>query len=104
MKKLLKVLMLVIALVIVTTGYLEAQTKVKTKTRKSWSHRKKGAVIGTGAGAATGAVVAGKGHRTKGAIIGGAVGAGAGYAIGRSKDKKNPARRTTVKTKKKVSY
>ena len=60
-----------------------AQSK---KPKKHWSHRKKDAVIGAGAGAATGAIVSK--HHVKGAVIGGAVGAGAGYVVGKKKDKK----------------
>jgi YMGG-like Gly-zipper len=60
-----------------------AQSK---KPKRHWSHRKKDAVIGGGAGAVTGAVVSK--HHVKGAVIGGAAGAGAGYLIGKKKDKK----------------
>ncbi len=60
-----------------------AQSK---KTKKHWSHRKKDAVIGAGAGAVTGAVVSK--HHVKGAVIGSAAGAGVGYIIGNKKDKK----------------
>jgi uncharacterized protein YcfJ len=68
------------------------------KTKKPWSHRKKDAVIGAGAGAVTGAII---GHGAKGAVIGGVVGGGAGYLIGKHKDKKDPvpARRTIYKRK-----
>jgi len=94
MKKIILILCLAI-------GYssLHAQTTTKTKTthKKGWSHAKKGAVIGAGAGAVTGAAVSKK--RGKGALIGGAVGAGAGYLFGRHKDKKDPQRKTIVKTK-----
>jgi hypothetical protein len=76
MKKLLKTVLLVIALVIITCTYSYSQT----------SHRKKDAIIGGAIGAGTGAIV---GHKKgKSAIIGGAVGAGAGYLHGRHKDKK----------------
>ncbi len=61
------------------------------------SHKKKGTLIGAGAGAATGAVISK--NRSKGAVIGGAVGAGAGYLHGRHKDKKDPTRKTVTKTK-----
>ena len=63
-----------------------------TKPR-TWSNKGKGAAVGAGAGAVTGAVVAGKGDRGKGAIIGGAAGAVGGAILGRKKDKKkDPAR------------
>ena len=52
---------------------------------RKWSHRKKDAVIGAGAGAVTGALIS---HdKSKGAIIGGVVGGTAGYLHGRHKDK-----------------
>jgi Glycine zipper len=76
MKKIISVLGLAFALAAVSTG-AQAQTT---------SHKKKDAIVGGVAGAATGAVVSKK--RGKGAIIGGALGAGAGYAVGRHKDKK----------------
>jgi YMGG-like Gly-zipper len=99
MKKFLKILTLVFALS--TVGYYshaQTQTKTVTKTKKGWSNKAKGAAIGGGAGAVTGAVVSH--NKAKGAVIGGAVGAGAGYLIGRHKDKKNPnSRKTVYKTK-----
>lgn len=61
------------------------------------SHKKKGALIGAGAGAATGAVISK--DKSKGAIIGGTVGAGAGYIHGSHKDKQDPTRKTVTKTK-----
>ena len=99
MKKFLKILTLVFALSSIGL-YSHAQTQTKTvhKTKKGWSNKAKGAAIGAGAGAATGAIVSNK--KGKGALIGGAVGAGAGYLIGRHKDKKNPnSRKTVYKTK-----
>lgn len=54
--------------------------------KKGWSSAAKGAVIGAGAGAATGLIVDHK--NAKGAIIGGVLGAGTGYVIGRQHDKK----------------
>ena len=75
----------------------QAQNKTVVKKKKGWSHRKKYAVIGGAAGAATGAIVSK--HRVKGAVIGGVLGAGAGYIIGRHKDKKHPQRKTIYKTK-----
>lgn len=73
----------------------DAQT-VTHETKTGWSKKKKGAVIGAGVGAATGAIVSKK--RVKGAIIGGAVGAGAGYLYGRHKQKKDPSRKVVYKT------
>lgn len=83
MKKLFYALMLLFAFTFLFDTNINAQSK---KTKKHWSHRKKGAVIGAGAGAATGAIVSK--HHVKGAVIGGAVGAGAGYIVGKKKDKK----------------
>lgn len=80
MKKLLSVATLVLGLTLASGTVNEANAQNK------WSHKKKDAVIGGAAGAATGAVVSKK--KGKGAIIGGVVGAGAGYVIGRHKDKK----------------
>ncbi|WP_207494201.1 glycine zipper domain-containing protein [Aridibaculum aurantiacum] len=73
------------------------QREVKTKTRKGWSNKAKGAAIGGAAGAATGVAISK--NDSKGALVGGAVGAGAGYLIGRSKDKKQPGRKRITKTK-----
>ena len=78
MKKIIRVLSFVILLFAFTLSGM-------AQTHRKWSHRKKDAVIGAGAGAATGAIVS---HdKSKGAIIGGVVGAGAGYLHGRHKDK-----------------
>lgn len=55
--------------------------------KKGWSKAAKGAVIGAGAGAITGAIISK--NKGKGAIIGGVVGAAGGYIIGRGKDKKD---------------
>lgn len=81
MKRIIRVLSLIILLFAFTISIADAQT---TKKKSS---RKKGAIIGTVAGAATGAAVS-KNHRVKGAVIGGAVGAGTGYILGRHRDKK----------------
>jgi hypothetical protein len=61
-------------------------TTTTTTTKKGWSNRAKGAVIGGVGGAVVGAAVSKK--KGKGAIIGGAVGAAGGYIIGNEKDKK----------------
>ncbi len=97
MKKFIYVLSLVFMLTFFTASYIIAQTEVKQKTRTGMSHKKKGTLIGAGAGAATGAVISK--NKSKGAIIGGAVGAGAGYLHGRRKDKQDPTRKTVTKTK-----
>ncbi len=54
--------------------------------KKGWSSAAKGAVIGAGAGAVTGAIVSKK--KGTGAIIGGVLGAGGGYAVGKIIDSK----------------
>ena len=56
--------------------------------RRGWSAKAKGAVIGTGVGALTGAVVNGR-NRAAGAVIGGLLGAGAGTGIGAIIDHRN---------------
>lgn len=86
-----------IALTLTSTADVNAQ-QVKEKTKKGWSKKAKGAVIGTAVGAGTGALIGGG----KGAVIGGAVGAGGGYLYGRHRDKKYPQR--TIKHKRKVEY
>lgn len=54
----------------------------------SWNKTKKGAVVGTAAGGAMGAVIGrASGNTALGAIIGAAVGGGAGAVIGRQMDK-----------------
>ncbi|GAA4376033.1 YMGG-like glycine zipper-containing protein [Hymenobacter koreensis] len=69
-------------------GAASVSAEAQTTQKKGWSKKGKGAAIGAGAGAATGAVIAGKGDRGKGALIGGAAGAVGGAIIGRKKDKK----------------
>jgi len=54
---------------------------------KSLNNTQKGTAIGAGAGAAAGAVIAGKNNTALGAIIGAAVGGTGGYLIGRNMDK-----------------
>ncbi|CAN5290500.1 hypothetical protein BH09BAC2_BH09BAC2_03540 [soil metagenome] len=70
----------------------------QTTTVKKRSHKGKSTAIGAGVGAATGAIVAGKGHRGKGAVIGGVAGGAIGYGVGAHKDRKY-GKRTVVKTK-----
>src|SRR5437899_2972602 len=77
MKKIMLALLVSSGLMIVSANNAGAQTvKEEYKTKKPWSHRKKDAVIGAGAGAVTGAIV---GHGAKGAVIGGVVGGAGGY-------------------------
>lgn len=97
MKKFFYVVSMAFSLTIISGAFSKASTQTVThETKTGWSKKKKGAVIGGAAGAATGAIVSKK--RAKGAIIGGAVGAGTGYLYGRHKDKKNPTRKTVYKT------
>ncbi len=92
MKKTFYLFSIILVLFLLLNNFGYAQTKTP---KKHWSHKKKDAVIGGTAGAATGAVISK--HPVKGAVIGGAVGAGAGYIFGKKKDKKT----TTTTTKKK---
>lgn len=55
-------------------------TTTTTTKRKGWSNTAKGAVIGAGVGAATGAIISKK--KVQGAIIGGVAGAGVGAGTG----------------------
>jgi len=97
MKKFFYLMSMAFTLTMVSGAFSKASAQTVThETKTGWSHKKKGAVIGAGAGAVTGAVVSK--HHAKGAVIGGAVGAGAGYLYGRHKDKKNPTRKTVYKT------
>ena len=97
MKKFMYSLSIAFALWMVAPSYADAQTTVKKKTRTSMSSKKKGALIGAGAGAATGVAVSK--NDSKGAIVGGVVGAGVGYAYGRHRDKKHPNKKKVYKTK-----
>ncbi|CAN5753157.1 hypothetical protein BH11BAC4_BH11BAC4_24880 [soil metagenome] len=63
-----------------------AQAPVATR-KKGWSHRARGAAVGAGAGAITGAIV-NKNNRAVGAVVGGVIGAASGYIIGNEVDKK----------------
>ena len=62
------------------------EAPVAEKNKKGWSAKAKGAVIGAGAGAVTGAMVSEK--KGKGAVVGGILGAGAGLGVGAIIDKK----------------
>ena len=62
-----------------------------TKKKKKMGNVAKGAIIGAGVGAVTGAVVSKK--KGQGAIVGGVLGAGAGAGVGAVIDKKTEAKR-----------
>ena len=69
--------------VIVVNRQAPASTATTTSTttqKKGWSGTAKGAVIGAGVGAATGAIISKK--KVQGAIIGGVAGAGVGAGTG----------------------
>ena len=55
--------------------------------KKGWSNKAKGAAIGAGVGAVTGAIIDKK-HRGAGAVIGGVSGAGVGLGVGAILDHK----------------
>lgn len=63
---------------------------------KSFNNTQKGTAIGAGAGAAAGAIIAGKNNTALGAIIGAAVGGTGGYLIGRNMDKQAKAIKQAV--------
>jgi hypothetical protein len=74
------------------TYYGSAPTSAPTaapeqKEKKGWSAKAKGALIGTGVGAITGAMVDKK--KGEGAVVGGLAGAAAGLGAGAIIDKKN---------------
>lgn len=100
MKKFFLIVAMAFGLTMVSGAFVETQAQTKTKTthKKGWSHRKKYAVIGAGAGAVTGAVVSK--HHATGAVVGGVVGGASGYLLGRHKDKKYPNNKRIYKTKK----
>ncbi|WP_210520443.1 YMGG-like glycine zipper-containing protein [Hymenobacter terricola] len=84
--------LLLFSFLLLATSAVQAQTP-----KKGWSNKAKGAAIGGGAGAVTGAVIGGG----KGALIGGAAGVIGGGLIGRNKDKKkDPARYNAYHNKK----
>lgn len=58
---------------------------------KSMNNTQKGTAIGVGAGAAAGAIIAGKHGTALGALIGAAVGGTGGYLIGKNMDKQAKA-------------
>ncbi len=55
-------------------------TTAVTKKKRGWSNKAKGAVIGAGVGAITGAMIDKK--KGEGAVVGGLIGAGAGFGVG----------------------
>ncbi|RTY89703.1 glycine zipper family protein [Flavobacterium sp. RSP49] len=65
---------------------VDQQTAGTTTKNKGWSGAAKGAVIGAGVGAATGAIISKK--KGQGAIIGGLAGAGVGAGTGAILDSK----------------
>lgn len=73
--------MLMIATLVISSS-VEAQQISDLRSLQSWSPQTKGAVIGTGVGAAAGAVI-NKRNRVVGAVVGGAVGGASGYAFGK---------------------
>ena len=74
--------------VIVVNQQSPSSTTTSTITKKKgWSNTAKGAVIGAGVGAATGAIISKK--KVQGAIIGGVAGAGVGAGTGAILDGKN---------------
>lgn len=101
MKKIIYGLCIVVAMSATYGSNAQHTYKEEYKTKKPWSHRKKDAVIGAGAGAVTGAII---GHGAKGAVVGGVVGGGAGYIVGRHKDKRHPEPKTAVVYKRKRTY
>lgn len=73
----------------VSTGTSTANTNTTAETKvtkKKWSNKKKGVIIGATSGAVAGAVVSKK--RGKGALVGGATGAAVGLGVGAILDKK----------------
>ena len=77
-----------------TTPTAETVPASEVKKKKRMSTPVKGALIGAGVGAVTGAVVAKK-SRVKGAVIGAVAGAGAGAVTGVIIDKRNEKKSST---------
>jgi hypothetical protein len=80
-----------------TTVTNTTSTATTTANQKpGWSAKAKGAVIGAGAGAITGALLDSKkkGQAVKGGVIGGVLGAAAGLGAGAIIDKKNKDKNT----------
>ena len=98
MKKFFLIVAMAFGLTMVSGAFVETQAQTKIVHKKGWSHRKKYAVVGAGAGAVTGALVSK--HHATGAVVGGVVGGASGYLLGRHKDKKYPTNKRIYKTKK----
>lgn len=62
------------------TNHTQAVAAAPAPTKKKWSHTAKGAVVGAGTGAITGAIINKK--RGEGALIGSLIGAGVGAGTG----------------------
>ncbi|MPR34408.1 glycine zipper 2TM domain-containing protein [Cytophagaceae bacterium SJW1-29] len=77
-----------------TTPTTETVPASEVKKKKGMSTPVKGALIGAGVGAVTGAVVS-KNNRVKGAVIGAVAGAGAGAVTGVVIDKRNEKKAST---------
>jgi hypothetical protein len=86
MKKLIIMLTFSVFGLTMFTGEFNTAGAQTSTQKKKWSSRKKGALYGAAAGAATGIIISKKDK--KGALIGAAAGAGTGYLIGRQRDKK----------------
>lgn len=83
MKKLILYTGIIIAFLLTTGNFAQAQ-------HKGISSQGKGAIIGGAGGAVVGGII---GHGVGGAVIGGAIGAGGGYVIGNEHRKKVEKRR-----------
>lgn len=90
MQNLRSFFLLLLAILMLSTSALQAQT-TEPAAKKPWSKTAKGGIIGGLGGAAAGGVlgrvIGGKNSTAKGAIIGAVVGGGAGALIGRRMDK-----------------
>lgn len=75
----------------------QPSTAEPKKKKKGWSAKAKGAVIGAGAGAITGAMVDKK--KGEGAVVGGIIGAAAGFGAGAIIDKKQKDKEAAEKDK-----
>src|ERR1044071_2388752 len=70
------------------TVYRSYPAQTTTVQRHGMRRSTKNALIGAGAGAVAGALIAKDHNRVKGAVIGGVLGAGGGYLYGRHREKK----------------
>lgn len=69
------------------SGEAYSKTTATTTKKKGWTGATKGAIIGAGVGAVSGALI--DGNKAEGALVGGALGAGAGAGTGAIIDKAN---------------